>query len=91
MHVLVLGGDGFCGWPTSLHLSAKGIDVTIVDNLSRRNIDNELEIPSLTPIRHMGERLKAWHEVSGRTIDVASISHCSIRQPKASGSRSTIR
>ena len=40
MRVLVLGGDGFCGWPTALHLSAEGWDVTIVDNLSRRNIDN---------------------------------------------------
>ncbi len=53
MRVLVLGGDGFCGWPTALHLSAEGWDVTIVDNLSRRNIDNELEVQSLTPIRTM--------------------------------------
>ena len=68
MRVLVLGGDGFCGWPTALHLSAKGWDVTVVDNLSRRNIDNELEIQSLTPIRTMGERIKAWKAVSGRDI-----------------------
>src|ERR1039457_3803260 len=51
MKVLVLGGDGFCGWPTSLHLSDLGHDVTIVDNLSRRKIDVELEVESLTPIR----------------------------------------
>ena len=63
MRVLVLGGDGFCGWPTALHLSAEGWDVTIVDNLSRRNIDNELEVQSLTPIRTMGERIAAWQEV----------------------------
>ena len=44
MRVLVLGGDGFCGWPTSLYLSDRGNDVTILDNLSRRNIDNELEV-----------------------------------------------
>jgi len=68
MRVLVLGGDGFCGWPTALHLSARGWDVTIVDNLSRRNIDNELEIQSLTPIRTMGERIAAWRELTGRTI-----------------------
>ncbi|MEL6545983.1 MAG: NAD-dependent epimerase/dehydratase family protein [Myxococcota bacterium] len=68
MNVLVLGGDGFCGWPTALHLSALGNDVTIVDNLSRRNIDIELEAWSLTPIRPMGERLRAWKEVSGREI-----------------------
>jgi UDP-sulfoquinovose synthase len=69
MRILVLGGDGFCGWPTSLHLSALGHDVTIVDNMSRRHIDIELEATSLTPIRPIGERLKAWKEVSGRTID----------------------
>ena len=68
MRVLVLGGDGFCGWPTALHLSAEGWDVTVVDNLSRRNIDNELEIQSLTPIRTMGQRIKAWKDVSGRDI-----------------------
>jgi UDP-sulfoquinovose synthase len=68
MKVLVLGGDGFCGWPTALHLSAQGWDVTIVDNLSRRNIDNELEIQSLTPIRTMGERIAAWRELTGKTI-----------------------
>ncbi|HYW91991.1 MAG TPA: NAD-dependent dehydratase, partial [Gammaproteobacteria bacterium] len=51
MKIAVLGGDGFCGWPTSLHLSARGHEVVIVDNLSRRNIDNELECTSLTPIR----------------------------------------
>ncbi|WP_417231656.1 NAD-dependent epimerase/dehydratase family protein [Brevundimonas sp.] len=73
MRVLVLGGDGFCGWPTALHLSARGWDVTIVDNLSRRNIDNELEIQSLTPIRTMGERITAWKEVSGQTIDFVNM------------------
>jgi UDP-sulfoquinovose synthase len=68
MKVLVLGGDGFCGWPTALHLSAQGHEVIIVDNLSRRNIDIELECESLTPIRPMGERLRAWKEVSGKNI-----------------------
>ncbi|KGX91383.1 NAD-dependent dehydratase [Pontibacillus halophilus JSM 076056 = DSM 19796] len=66
--VLVLGGDGFCGWPTSLHLSNVGHEVIVVDNLSRRNIDNELEAESLTPIQPMGTRLKAWEEVSGKKI-----------------------
>jgi UDP-sulfoquinovose synthase len=68
MKVLILGGDGFCGWPTALHLSAKGWEVVIVDNLSRRNIDDELEVQSLTPIRTMGERIAAWKELTGRTI-----------------------
>ena len=69
MKVLVLGGDGFCGWPTSLHLSDNGYDVTIVDNLSRREIDLELEVESLTPIRPIGERLRAWKQLTGKDID----------------------
>ena len=68
MQILVLGGDGFCGWPTALHLSAAGHDVVIVDNLSRRKIDIELEVSSLTPIKPMGERLRVWKEVSGKDI-----------------------
>ena len=68
MKIIVLGGDGFCGWPTALHLSSVGHDVTIIDNLSRRNIDVELEVDSLTPIRPMGERLAVWQELIGRQI-----------------------
>jgi UDP-sulfoquinovose synthase len=68
MKILVLGGDGFCGWPSALHLSARGHDVAIVDNLSRRKIDVELEVESLTPIAPLGTRLKAWTEVSGKSI-----------------------
>lgn len=68
MRILILGGDGFCGWPTSLHLSAQGHEVLIVDNLVRRSIDRELGCDSLTPIRPIQERLQAWHEVTGRTI-----------------------
>ncbi len=69
MKILILGGDGFCGWPTSLHLSASGHDVIIVDSLARRNIDNELETSSLTPIQPIGARVAAWREVSCRTIE----------------------
>lgn len=68
MKIIVLGGDGFCGWPTALHLSARGHDVVIVDNLSRRKIDIELEVNSLTPIRFPQERIRAWKEASGRDI-----------------------
>ena len=68
MKVIVLGGDGFCGWPTALHLSNAGHDVIIVDNLSRRKIDVELEVESLTPIRPMSERLTAWTEATGKDI-----------------------
>jgi UDP-sulfoquinovose synthase len=69
MRVLILGGDGFCGWPTALHLSAQGHEVAIVDNQSRRRIDGELEAGSLTPITPIEERLAAWREVSGAAID----------------------
>lgn len=69
MRVLVLGGDGFCGWPTALHLSASGHEVTIVDNLARRKTDVDLEITSVTPIRSLGERLSAWGQATGRVID----------------------
>jgi UDP-sulfoquinovose synthase len=73
MRVLVLGGDGFCGWPTSLYLSDRGHDVTILDNLSRRKIDVDLEVESLTPVRPISERLSAWREVSGREIGFVNV------------------
>lgn len=73
MKVFILGGDGFCGWPTALHLSNLGHDVVIVDNLSRRNIDNELGAGSLTPILPMDKRLQAWREVSGRDIGFCNL------------------
>ena len=66
--VIVFGGDGFCGWPTSLHLSQSGYDVVIVDNFSRRWIDAELGAESLTPIGTMDARLRAWREVTGKEI-----------------------
>ena len=71
--VLVLGGDGFCGWPTSLHLSDIGHDVIVVDNLSRRAIDVELGVDSLTPITSMEERVKVWKEISGKTIGFVNL------------------
>jgi UDP-sulfoquinovose synthase len=66
--VVVFGGDGFCGWPTALHLSARGYEVVIVDNLARRCAEVELEVSSLTPIAPISTRLAAWEEVSGRKI-----------------------
>jgi UDP-sulfoquinovose synthase len=68
MKIIILGGDGFCGWPNALYLSNQGHDVIIVDNLSRRNIDIELEVESLTPIRPIGERLQVWKDLSGKEI-----------------------
>jgi len=73
MRVMVLGGDGFCGWPTSLYLSDRGHEVTIIDNLSRRKIDVELEVESLTPIRPVSERIRVWEEVSGHAIGFVNL------------------
>ena len=78
MKILVLGGDGFCGWPTSLHLSDAGHDVTIADNLSRRRIDDELGAESLTPIRPIDERLEAWRSVSGRLLRFVHLDVCDL-------------
>ncbi|MDY6049618.1 MAG: NAD-dependent epimerase/dehydratase family protein [Corynebacterium sp.] len=73
MKIVIFGGDGFCGWPTSLHLSDLGHEIIIVDNLSRRAIENELGATSLTPITSIDERLAAWTEVSGKTIRFENI------------------
>lgn len=68
MKIIVFGGDGFCGWPTALHLSNLGHEILIVDNFSRRKIDIELGIESLTPISSIYDRIKAWKEISGKEI-----------------------
>jgi UDP-sulfoquinovose synthase len=68
MRVLVLGGDGYLGWPTALHLSACGHDVGIADNFVRRQYDHELGVQSLVPIEPLVTRVRAWREVSGRDI-----------------------
>ncbi|ARI77357.1 NAD-dependent epimerase/dehydratase family protein [Halobacillus mangrovi] len=68
MRIIVAGGDGFCGWPTALYLSKQGHDVTIVDNLARRKIDDELHSNSVTPIASLEDRVAKWKEVSGKEI-----------------------
>ncbi|MEB3171484.1 MAG: NAD-dependent epimerase/dehydratase family protein [Synechococcaceae cyanobacterium] len=68
MKVFVLGGDGFCGWPCAVNLADNGHDVVIVDNLSRRKIDIDLGVESLTPIATIQERLRAWEQVGGRAM-----------------------
>jgi UDP-sulfoquinovose synthase len=70
MNILVLGGDGYCGWATALYLSAKGHKVSTVDNFVRRQWDHELGVQTLTPIRPLTERLKAWGDLTGRHIEL---------------------
>lgn len=68
MKIAILGGDGFCGWPTALHLSNLGHDVHIIDNLSRRWIDTELGVQSLTPMDSIQERCRIWKQETGRIL-----------------------
>jgi len=68
MRTLVLGGDGYLGWPTALHLSAAGHDVAIADSFARRGYDRELGATSLVPIASLDERVKVWQEISNRRV-----------------------
>jgi len=76
MRVLVLGGDGYLGWPTAMSLSAHGHDVAVADNYLRRQLVIQSGSDSLTPILTLPQRAAAWREVSGRTIDVHLIDLC---------------
>ncbi|MGP1386826.1 MAG: NAD-dependent epimerase/dehydratase family protein [Thainema sp.] len=70
MKVLVIGGDGYCGWATALHLSNHGYEVGILDNLVRRHWDMQLCIDTLTPIAPIQQRLQRWKDLTGKTIDL---------------------
>ena len=70
MKIAVLGGDGYCGWATALHLSQKGHEVAIIDNFLRRQWDDELGVQTLTPIRPLAERLRVWQARSGKVIEL---------------------
>ena len=69
MRILILGGDGYLGWPTALHLSDRGHDVGVGDNFVRRQYDHEMGVESLVPIEPLHTRVRAWHEQTGRLID----------------------
>jgi UDP-sulfoquinovose synthase len=68
MRILVIGGDGYCGWATSLHLSSRGHDVTIMDSLVRREWDREHGLDSLVPIASARRRVEKWKRLTGKTI-----------------------
>jgi UDP-sulfoquinovose synthase len=70
LRILVLGGDGYLGWPTALHLSRRGHDVGVADNFVRRQYDHEMGVDSLVPIAQLHHRVRRWEEVSGLHIDV---------------------
>jgi len=68
MRIMILGGDGYLGWPTAMHFSNRGHDVAVVDNFTRRTMHVERGTDSLTPIRPLGERVEAWREITGKAI-----------------------
>jgi len=70
MKVLVIGGDGYCGWATALHLANKGYEVGVLDSLIRRHWDNELGVATLTPIAPIQQRISKWQAVSGQKIEL---------------------
>ena len=70
MHVLILGGDGYLGWPTAMYFSKRGYEVTVVDNYFRRNACTELDLGMLYPVPTLVERAKIWHERTGLEIKV---------------------
>eukprot|EP00897_Mesotaenium_endlicherianum_P000206 jgi/Mesen1/10186/ME000076S09692 len=68
--VMIIGGDGYCGWASALHLSARGYDVAIVDNLVRRLFDEQLGSQTLTPIASIHKRVQKWQELTGKQISL---------------------
>ena len=70
MRILVIGGDGYCGWATALHLSERGYDVGIVDSLVRRHWDMTIGVETLTPIAPITRRIERWEQLTGRRIDL---------------------
>jgi UDP-sulfoquinovose synthase len=66
--ILILGGDGYLGWPTALHLSEVGHYVAVLDNFARRGYDFEMGVDSLVPIESLQTRIRAWHELTGQEI-----------------------
>lgn len=70
MRTLVLGGDGYLGWPTALHLSEAGHDVAIADNFVRRQYDHELGVESLVPVQPLHVRVAVWKELTGCRLSV---------------------
>jgi UDP-sulfoquinovose synthase len=70
VRILVLGGDGYLGWPAALHLSRAGHDVAVVDNYARRGYDLEMGVDSLVPIASLQRRVERWEEISGKRLEV---------------------
>jgi UDP-sulfoquinovose synthase len=70
MRILILGGDGYLGWPTAMYLSARGHDVAVLDNFAKRRWEMELNVEPLIPIHTLHDRVAAWRVVSGRPMEL---------------------
>ena len=70
MRILVLGGDGYLGWPTAMYLSRRGHVVGLMDNFAKRRWETELNVEPLIPICTLHDRIGAWQEVTGEKIDL---------------------
>ena len=71
MKILILGGDGYLGWPTAMYLSEKGNDIFIVDNFIKKKIESEFGIETLFPVKTLQERVKKWNDLSKNKIEYA--------------------
>lgn len=70
MRILILGGDGYLGWPTAMYLSRCGHTVAVLDNFAKRRWEMELNVEPLIPIHTLHDRVKAWREASGEQIEL---------------------
>src|ERR1700757_2229872 len=70
MRILILGGDGYLGWPTAMYLSGKGHEVAVLDNFAKRRWELELNVEPLMPIHTLQDRVEVWREVTGRHIEL---------------------
>ena len=68
--ILILGGDGYLGWPTAMRFSARGYDVTVVDNYFRRQVGDYIDVSMLYAVPNLVERAKLWRDLTGNTIRV---------------------
>ena len=69
-HILILGGDGYLGWPTAMYFSARGYEVTVVDNYFRRHVVDDIDVSMLYPTPNLVEKARLWHEKTGYEIKV---------------------
>ena len=88
MRILVLGGDGYCGWPTALHLSNRGHEIAVVDSFVRRSWDHELGAQTLTPILPLSDRLRIWRVRSNTAWPPRPIASAGIPDTRVATDRS---